>query len=201
MRSLGADADAPRASLARGKRARVRVKLVRPTRPPQRVDHRTGASEEPPHGSSTPREPAVIVDRAKHSFFTPTNDRRKQVLRSKKDAKARGLSHDYFSPTRGPNVNITRVFEDAGGRRETRRKTGERRAKDPRETRERRRETPRDAERRQRPAAKDWRKTVTGEDSPKTRRGPGRGRSLARNDSRRVRRPRPSGRRTALRPS
>ena len=93
-RALGADADAPRASLARGTRARVRVKLVRPTRPPQRVDHRTGASDEPPHGSSTPREPSIIVDRAKHSFFTPTNDRRKQVLRSKKDAKARGLSHD-----------------------------------------------------------------------------------------------------------
>ena len=94
MGSLGADADTPRPSLARGTRARVRVKLVRPTRPPQRVDHRTGASDEPPHGSSTPREPAVIVDRAKHSFFTPTNARRKQVLQSKRDTKARGLSHD-----------------------------------------------------------------------------------------------------------
>ena len=67
--SLGGAGDAPRPTLARGTRARVRAKLIRPTRPPQRVDHRTGACAEPPHGSSAPREPAVIADRAKHSFF------------------------------------------------------------------------------------------------------------------------------------
>ena len=70
---------------------------------------------------------------------------------------------------RGPNT--TRVLEDPGERRETRKKTGERPTKDRRETAERRRGTPRDAEGR-----RETRGERPGEDSPKTGRGPGQGR-------------------------